>query len=338
MPWYVSGQKQEKQLAPDIEEGGSIRMNSSTMRQKQQYALAMWMAMVCPLFPLNYVLAATKVIGPGESVGIFLLLTLLLKAFFAASLADAHTLSLIDEQKELKKRAADKIFYDLEKERYANESRRAFMKYLFHEVRTPLNSLTMGIELLKSGEEVNAVDGEVLDTMKGAADFMSETLNNILSMQKIEEGKMELTFAPFSISRSITKIFAALSGAVMAKNLNVEKSIAADVPALLVGDVFRVEQVISNLLLSNAIKFSPVDGNYSSDSNRGHCECNDDVRYRVTASITAEKGPASLRRTRENSSMASSRSAPTSSSRERGRGWGWLYASRLSLFMAEPSA
>ena len=109
---------------------------SSKMRQKQQYYLAVWMAIVCPLFPLNYVLAATKVIGPGESVGIFLLLTLLLKAFFASSLADAHTLTLIDAQKELEKNALDKIFYDLEKEKYANESRRNFLKYLFHEVRT----------------------------------------------------------------------------------------------------------------------------------------------------------------------------------------------------------
>ena len=88
---------------------------------------------------------------------------------------------------------------------------------------------------------------------------MTETLNNILSMQKIEEGKMELTFSPFSIEKSINKVFSAMAGSVVAKNLNVERNIAADVPALLVGDVFRVEHVISNLL-SNAIKFSPDGG------------------------------------------------------------------------------
>eukprot|EP01035_Chromulina_nebulosa_P029512 gene29512-biopygen18854 len=217
------------------------------------------MAVVCPLFALNYILAATKVIGPGESVGIFLLLTLLLKAFFAASLADAHTLSLIDAQKELEKSAIDKIFYDLEKERYANESRRTFFKYLFHEVRTPLNTLTIGIELLSTRDVLDATDQELLVMMRGASEYMGETLNNVLSMQKIEEGKMELTFAPFSISGSIVKIFTALSGSVITKKLLIEKNIAADVPALLVGDVFRVEHVISNLL-SNAIKFSPDGG------------------------------------------------------------------------------
>ena len=254
LPWYVSCQKQ----VPDIEEAASNQM-SNVKRQKQQYSLALWMAVVCPLFPLNYILAATKVIGPGESVGIFLLLTLLLKAFFAASLADAHTLSLIDAQKELEKSAIDKIFYDLEKERYANESRRTFFKFLFHEVRTPLNTLTIGIELLSTRDVLDATDQELLVMMRGASEYMGETLNNVLSMQKIEEGKMELTFAPFSISGSIVKIFTALSGSVITKNLLIEKNIAADVPALLVGDVFRVEHVISNLL-SNAIKFSPDGG------------------------------------------------------------------------------
>eukprot|EP01036_Dinobryon_divergens_P026229 gene26229-biopygen21878 len=182
LPWYVS----RNESAPDIEEGGSNHsiIPSGSKKHKQQFYLALWTTIVCPLFPLNYALAATKIIGPGESTGIFLLLTLLLKAFFAASLADAHTNVLLDAQK------------DLDRERQANEARRAFLK---HETRADLELLAM---------------------MTGAADFMSETLNNILSMQKIEEGKMELTFAPFSISRSITKIFSALSGAVMAKNLN----------------------------------------------------------------------------------------------------------------------
>ena len=56
-------------------------------RQEQQLLLAYRMTGVCPLFPLNYYLAATKVIGPEECTGIFILLTHVLKAFFAASLA-----------------------------------------------------------------------------------------------------------------------------------------------------------------------------------------------------------------------------------------------------------
>ena len=55
--------------------------------------------------------------------------------------------------------------------------------------------------------------------MKGSSDFMVETLNDVLSMQKIEEGKLELIFAPFSIGDSISKIFLALSGGLSSKTL-----------------------------------------------------------------------------------------------------------------------
>ena len=116
----------------------------------RQFYLALWLSASCPLFPLNYLLAATKVIGPGDSAGIFLLLTLLMKAFYAASVADVHTYSLMDVQKDEERRERDRHIQDLEKERYANASRRIFFKYLFHEVRTPLNSLVMGIEVLKT--------------------------------------------------------------------------------------------------------------------------------------------------------------------------------------------
>ena len=244
LPWYLS--LEGKEFVGDIEQGQSKPL-STGRRKKQQLFLAYWMTVVCPLFPLNYFLAAAKVIGPGESVGVFLLLTLVLKAFFAASLADAHAHALMDAE------------HELERERQANESRRAFLKYLFHEVRTPLNSLTMGIELLKTKESLDSSDKELLAMMTGASDFMAETLNDVLSMQKIEEGKLELIYAPFNINHSITKILSALSGGAMEKNLQIEEDIAADVPALLSGDVYRVEHVISNLI-SNSMKFSPHGG------------------------------------------------------------------------------
>jgi len=42
--------------------------------------------------------------------------------------------------------------------------------------------------------------------MKGASDFMCDTLNDVLSMQKIEEGKLELDLSPFSIHEAVTKV------------------------------------------------------------------------------------------------------------------------------------
>ena len=94
--------------------------------------------------------------------------------------------------------------------------------------------------------------------MTGVSDFMAETLNDVLSMRKNEEGKLDLLFAPFNINDSISKILSALSGGAIQKSLQLTTDIAADLPTLLLGDVYRVEHMISNLI-SNSIKFS-LDG------------------------------------------------------------------------------
>ena len=72
--------------------------------------------------------------------------------------------------------------------RRLNEARRDFLKYIFHELRSPLNSVSIGIDLLLSGGGLK--DGEMVSVglMKDACVFMTEILNNMLTIQKIEEG------------------------------------------------------------------------------------------------------------------------------------------------------
>ena len=111
LPRYVS--RQAPRLDSDIEAGVStqvLRIKS----QKQQFYSALWLMSGCLLFRINYVLAATKVIGPGESAGIFLLLTLLMK-LFVASLADAHVHAVVDKLQELEMDRLTNL-HDLERE------------------------------------------------------------------------------------------------------------------------------------------------------------------------------------------------------------------------------
>ncbi len=246
LPWYLSNHS-SGETVPDIE-SGDLKSIVAKKQQQKQVCLSVWLIVITQLIGVTFLLSANDVIGPADTVAVFMLLSLVLQGFFAAVVANAHTHALLEVQR------------DLDLERRANQSRRDFLKYLFHEVRTPLNSLTMGIELLKAKKDgLDLDDREVLAMMKVSSDFMMETLNAVLSMQKIEEGKLELVLAPFSISDSITKISLAMSGGIATKSLRVEKHIAPEVPHLLLGDVYRIEHVISNLL-SNAIKFSPPEG------------------------------------------------------------------------------
>jgi two-component system sensor histidine kinase/response regulator len=132
-------------------------------------------------------------------------------------------------------------------------------RFIFHEVRTPLQSLTLGIENLALSANLDASDREALQLMRDAGGFMSDTLNAVLTLQRIEEGKLELECEPFAPRAVAQKIAAALRGALLAKDMTLDVRVDESVPAALVGDRVRVEHVLINLV-SNAIKFSPAHG------------------------------------------------------------------------------
>ena len=156
-----------------------------------------------------------------------------------SSITDPVTLHLLAER--------FKVSYD--------EGRLAFLRYVFHEVRVPLNSLTLGIDLLSDSDKISSADKGTLRLMKDSAVFMAETLNDVLSLQKIEEGKMELDFKSFRISDLVNSVLSIYKNHYESRHIAVQSIIEKDVPNIVIGDKFRLEHVLGNLL-SNAIKFS----------------------------------------------------------------------------------
>ncbi len=116
------------------------------------------------------------------------------KVMFAYLLTDAH-IEILDPNK----------FLIIEERRKAEESRLNFLRYVFHEVRVPLNSVVLGLQLLHDND-IAHTEKETLTMMKDATKFMSETLNDVLSLQKIEQGKMELEIKPFSPKRLLSTV------------------------------------------------------------------------------------------------------------------------------------
>jgi two-component system capsular synthesis sensor histidine kinase RcsC len=79
--------------------------------------------------------------------------------------------------------------------------KRMFVRYISHEVRTPLNTAIMGLELL-TGNIVNHANRDtlnILDDIKKAADIALGVLNEILIFDKIEDGTLTLNSETFSI-------------------------------------------------------------------------------------------------------------------------------------------
>ena len=155
----------------------------------------------------------------------------------------------------------DKLISEVEWERLLNANKRSVLQFVFHEVRVPLNTLTLGISVIE-GELEKAADPVVKDAlqmMTGASQFMSDTLNTVLSISKVEEGAMELPFAPFVLKDLVNKVGMVLKGQLDAKNINLaitSPDATLDTVHYATGDGFRLEHVLANFL-SNAIKFSP---------------------------------------------------------------------------------
>jgi signal transduction histidine kinase len=176
---------------------------------------------------------------------------------------------------------------EFDEEKQANVNRRAFMKYLFHEVRTPLNSISLGIDMLQANGGVNDQLRENLTNIHESVHYMRDTLNNILLIQRIEEGKLNLEMSPFSIVSAITAVLANLESASSSKNIVITTGFSPLLPLYrLIGDKHRIQLVISNLV-SNAIKFSPHNSKISIDLTCG-VKSSLDGRIPVTISVTDE--------------------------------------------------
>ena len=73
--------------------------------------------------------------------------------------------------------------------------------------------------------------------MDDSSTFMSDTLNDVLSLQKIEEGKLELEMVPFNIISSIHKVIATLTCHIQSKRINVNTTFAPNLPMSIIGEI-----------------------------------------------------------------------------------------------------
>jgi len=86
----------------------------------------------------------------------------------------------------------------------ANESKRRFIRYIFHEVRVPFNAIVLGVEQLREDlytEPLRPVDEmqDVVNILNEQSKVVARILNDVLSLQKIEDGALQLEMAPFSL-------------------------------------------------------------------------------------------------------------------------------------------
>jgi two-component system sensor histidine kinase/response regulator len=136
----------------------------------------------------------------------------------------------------------------------ANRAKGEFLANVSHEIRTPLNGI-LGLTDLLLDTGLSAKQREYLQLVKHSSDSLLNVINDLLDFTKIEAGKVELRPERFELQATLDHTLKTLAVRAHKKGLELTCRVAPDVPDRLVGDPYRLRQVVVNLV-GNAVKFT----------------------------------------------------------------------------------
>ncbi|MES2160813.1 MAG: response regulator [Pseudomonadota bacterium] len=150
--------------------------------------------------------------------------------------------------------AHDALLLAKEEADKAGRAKSEFVANMSHEIRSPMNAVLGMLQLLQQ-TEMSERQQDYAAKAHAAASALLGLLNDILDFSKVEAGKLALDPHPFRLDKLWRDLAVILSANVGGKNIEVLFRIDPQLPALVVGDALRLQQILLNLA-GNAIKFT----------------------------------------------------------------------------------
>ena len=130
-----------------------------------------------------------------------------------------------------------------------------FQSMITHELKTSLNAIVGGLQLLDD-EHLNDEQKDAIDIVRNGSDKLVLALNQIIQLNQIQKGQVSLQKNAFNPLQLIADLLAEFEPIASQKALALVSHIH-HIDYSLEGDAEKIQQILS-ILLSNAIKFTPV--------------------------------------------------------------------------------
>jgi signal transduction histidine kinase len=136
-----------------------------------------------------------------------------------------------------------------------------FVSVASHELRTPLAAIKNSIQLILSGKtgDINQNQTKFLTMADRNITRLTNILNDLLNLSKIESGKIELKFEEVELKHLVEVTVSSLQPQADVKLIRMVSEIPEGLSPVN-GDKEKIEQILINLI-GNAIKFTPEGGN-----------------------------------------------------------------------------
>ena len=162
-----------------------------------------------------------------------------------------HTIS--DNMDHLEQMNTDYNLAKLEAEN-ASKSKSLFLANMSHEIRTPMNGIIALTEVMNE-TCLDKNQKEMLNIIRSSAGLLLEIINDILDISKIEAGKLEVEPVVTDLRAILEQEKILFSNLAEKKHLIFNLDISKDLPAYVLVDAGKLNQIIINLL-GNAVKFT----------------------------------------------------------------------------------
>lgn len=156
----------------------------------------------------------------------------------------------------------EKLEAELQAAEASSHAKSSFLATMSHEMRTPMNVILGNAQLLQKRTDLADDARENVQKIKRSGEHLLQMINNILDMNSIETGEMEVENDNFSMELLLERVNDVAEAMCEPKNLTYEHSISDSVKGCYHGDKSKIEQILL-AILNNAAKYTSAPGTVS---------------------------------------------------------------------------